>query len=103
MMMMMVMVTVIVTVMNDGDASEDGGDSDNYPPLPFISQSMKSIWTIMAVMVTIAQGGCVGSLPVGIGVFERSSDDHQKCLHGTVEEGIMIMMIWSCHHGPWQS
>ena len=44
-MKMMMMVTVIVTVMNDGDASdfcsEDGGDSDNYPPLPFISQSMK--------------------------------------------------------------
>ena len=42
----------------------------------------------MILLMTIAQGGCVGSVPVWIGFFERSSDDDQKCLYGAPEEGI---------------
>ena len=42
----------------------------------------------MILLMTIAQGGCVGSVPVWIGFFERSSDDDQKCLYGAPEEGM---------------
>ena len=33
----------------------------------------------------------MGFVPVRISIFERSSDDDQKCIHGTLEEGMMMM------------